>query len=80
MLGRPKVWGKTVGVLYDVVQLIERTIVDRGLDEHRTKGLISLHSGILASAITPDTPDDPERVSAFVSAAERVLGSKLPVR
>jgi hypothetical protein len=66
-----------VGRLYDAVQEIDDTIALKGLDAHEARGLIGMKAGFFLITITPDTPDDPERLSELKSAAEEVLGQPM---
>ncbi len=63
-----------MGKLYQVRQLIEKTIKDRHLDEFQTKGQIGLKSGLMISFLKPETPDDEAKFSALKKAVKEVLG------
>ena len=67
-----------MGQLYQAVRSIEQVIARKTLDDFKTKGLISMKAGFFLSIVTPETPDDPERIASLRVAAEEVLGEKMP--
>lgn len=67
-----------MGQLFGAVQAVEQIIARKGLDDFKTKGLISMKSGFFLSIITPDTPDDSAKLTSLRAAAEEVLGEKMP--
>jgi hypothetical protein len=67
-----------VGQLYQAVRSIEQIIARKTLDDFKTKGLISMKAGFFLSIVTPDSPDDPARIASLRSAAEEILGEKMP--
>ncbi len=66
-----------MGQLSDAVRAVEQVISRRGLDDFKTKGLISMQAGFFLSIVSPDTTDDPERLASLRRAAEDVLGEKM---
>lgn len=66
-----------MGVLYDHAQKIEQHIQSNGLDVFKTRGAIAMKSGFIISLITPNDPDDPEKIELLRKAAEQVLGLRL---
>ena len=67
----------SVGILYDHAQRIEQHIQSNNLDVFKTRGAIAMRSGFIISLITPNDPDDPEKIELLRKAAEQVLGLKL---
>lgn len=67
-----------MGQLYSAVRSIEQVIARKGLDDFKTKGLISMKAGFFLTIVTAETADDAQRLGALRSAAEEVLGEKMP--
>ncbi|MDZ4178126.1 MAG: hypothetical protein U1E29_02655 [Coriobacteriia bacterium] len=67
-----------MGQLHNAVQVIERIVTERGLDANQTRGLIGMNAGFFLVIVKPDTPDDPVKLAALRTAAEVVLGQKMP--
>lgn len=67
-----------MGQLYQAVRSIEQIIARKTLDDFKTKGLISMKAGFFLSIVTADSPDDPDKIAHLRSAAEEVLGEKMP--
>jgi hypothetical protein len=63
-----------MGKLYDAVKTLDRLIDEAGLDSMRTRGLIGMKAGFFLVMVTPDSPDDPQRLEALRQAASEVLG------
>lgn len=68
----------TVGQLYQAVSAVEQVIARKGLDDFKTKGLISMKAGFFLSIVSPTTDDDQSKISSLRAAAEEVLGEKMP--
>lgn len=68
----------TVGQLYQAVSAVEQVIARKGLDDFKTKGLISMKAGFFLSIVTSTTPDDSSKLTSLRAAAEEVLGEKMP--
>lgn len=66
-----------MGKLYDYCEQIQAHIESNRLDVFRTRGALNLKCGFLISLVTPDDPDDPERIAALRDAAHEVLGLEL---
>jgi hypothetical protein len=66
-----------VGKLYDAVRVIDDMIELKGLDANETRGLIGMKAGFFLVIITPETPDDPQKLRALREAAEEVLGQSV---
>lgn len=66
-----------MGRLYDNCQIILNHIDDQGLDPFRTRGALALECGFIVTLVTPDDPDDPEKIRALNQAASQVLGLTL---
>jgi hypothetical protein len=64
--------------LYKAVQVIDSIISNKGLDATQMRGLIGMKAGFFLIVIKPDTPDDPQKLTALRSAAEEVLGQRMP--
>lgn len=67
-----------MGQLFSAVQAVEQVIARKGLDDFKTKGLISMKAGFFLSIINPTTPDDSAKLTSLRAAAEEVLGEKMP--
>ncbi len=67
-----------MGQLYQAVSAVEQVIARKGLDDFKTKGLISMKAGFFLSIINSTTPDDATKITSLRSAAEEVLGEKMP--
>ncbi len=68
-----------MGKLYDAAQEVDRIIDRQGLDTFRVKGQISMRTGFLLAFISPNDPDDPEKIEALQAAALDVLGQRLDI-
>lgn len=75
---QPKGVPSTVGQLYQAVSAVEQVISRKGLDDFKTKGLISMKAGFFLSIVNSTTPDDTQKIGSLRSAAEEVLGEKMP--
>lgn len=64
--------------LYDSCQYIIREIDARGLDPYKSRGALALETGFLISSVTPDQPDDPQKVAALRDAAAKILQINVP--
>ncbi|MBU4556107.1 MAG: hypothetical protein KJ747_04480 [Actinobacteria bacterium] len=67
-----------MGQLYQAVSAVEQVISRKGLDDFKTKGLISMKAGFFLSIVNSTTPDDTQKIGSLRSAAEEVLGEKMP--
>lgn len=66
-----------MGKLYQYCEQIQAHIENNRLDVFRTRGQLNLRCGFLISLVTPDEPDDPQRLTALKDAARDVLGLEL---
>lgn len=66
-----------MGKLYDYCSRIQQHIEQNGLDVFKTRGQLALRVGFLITLVTPDEPDDPEKLAALREAAHEVLGIRL---
>ncbi len=66
-----------MGKLYDHAQRIEQHIKANNLDVFKTRGAIALKAGFIISLVTPNDPDDPDRIAALESAAQSILDLRL---
>ena len=73
----PDDWEDLVGQLHEAVKQIDDLIALKGLDATETKGLIGMKAGFFLIIISPDTPDDPEKLASLRTAAEEVLGQSI---
>ena len=62
-----------MGQLYNIRMKIEETISQRKLEASKTKGQITLKSGILLVTIDEKTPDDAAKIDKLKKAAKEVL-------
>ncbi len=67
-----------MGQLYQAVCAVEQVIARKGLDDFKTKGLISMKAGFFLSIVNSTTADDPSKLTSLRAAAEDVLGEKMP--
>ncbi len=63
-----------MGKLYEAIGMIDDMIALKGLDANETRGLIGMKAGFFLVIITPETPDDPEKLHSLRTAAQEVLG------
>jgi hypothetical protein len=68
-----------MGKMYEAASQVEAIIEKRGLDPFKTKGMISMRTGFLLSFISPDDPDDEERLEQLKQVAFDVLGERIAV-
>lgn len=68
-----------MGKLYEAARQIDAVIEKRGMDPFKTKGQISMRTGFLLSFISPDDPDDDERIEQLKQVAYEVLGERISV-
>lgn len=66
-----------MGRLYDMVKELELQIEKTDADFYESLGFVSMKAGFLMSLVSPDTPDDPEKINALRTAAQNVLGLRL---
>jgi hypothetical protein len=66
-----------MGTLYDYCARIEEHIEREDLDVFRTRGELALRAGFLITLVSPDDPDDSEKIMALREAAAEVLGLQL---
>jgi hypothetical protein len=66
-----------VSLLYEMKIRVEEKIKADGLDAMEVKGKLGLKSGMLISLITLKTPDNPETIAKFKSAAKEILNITL---
>jgi hypothetical protein len=66
-----------VGVLYDYRERIQDHVEKNGLDLYKTRGELALKCGFLLALVTPNDPDDPEKIAALRQAAYEILGLRL---
>lgn len=59
--------------LYDLRIKIEKIIEEKKLDPFKTKGAITLKSGVLLGTLNPNSPDDPAKIEKVKAAAKEVL-------
>jgi hypothetical protein len=64
-----------MGELYRLRRKIEQIIKDGNLDEHQTKGKITLECGLLLALINENTPDEVNALRKLKTAAEKLLGN-----
>jgi len=63
--------------LYDYCQQIQRHIETNDLDVFRTRGEIAMSCGFLVSMVTPNDPDDPDKIAALRKAAREIFNLEL---
>jgi hypothetical protein len=68
-----------VGKLYEAASQVEAIIEKRGMDPFKTKGMISMRTGFLLSFISPEDPDDDERLEQLKQVVFEVLGERISV-
>jgi len=66
-----------MGKLYEYRERIQQHIEQQGLDVFKTRGELAIRSGFLITLITPDEPDDPQKIQALRDAARDLLGLTL---
>lgn len=66
-----------MSLLYEMKLRLEEKIASDKLDAAVIKGKIGLKVGLLIALITPNTPDKPEQVVKFKSAAKEILNLSL---
>lgn len=68
-----------MGKMYQALKQVDAVIAEQGMDLFRTRGLISLKLGFMVGLISEDTPDDADRLTALLDAAEEVLGVRIHI-
>ncbi len=63
-----------MGILYEAVTRIDRVIERRKLPLYLTRGKIAIRAGFAIGMITPETPDDAQKLASLRAAAREVLG------
>ena len=63
--------------LYEMKMRVEEAIQANGLDAADVKGKLGLKSGMLIALISANTPDNPQTIAKFRSAAKEVLNLSL---
>jgi hypothetical protein len=66
-----------VSLLYEMKIRVEEKIRADGLDAMDVKGKLGLKSGMLIALISASTPDHPEKIAKFKSAAKEILNLAL---
>jgi hypothetical protein len=66
-----------VSQLYDMKLRVEEKIKVDHLEAAQVYGKLGLKTGMLMSLINASTPDNPEKIAKFKSAAMEVLGLAL---
>ncbi len=68
-----------MGRLYDAIRKVDGLIESKGLDAFQVRGQISLKAGFFMAIVTPEDPDDPDRIAALKSAVREIIGEDLVV-
>jgi hypothetical protein len=66
-----------VSQLYEMRLRVEEAIEAKGLDAMDVKGKLGLKTGMLIALISASTPDHPDKIAKFKSAAKEVLNLAL---
>jgi hypothetical protein len=66
-----------MGQLYETKVRIDQIIQERNLDQANIRGKIGMQAGFLLSMLSPQTPDDPDKLVRLRKAAEAVLNARL---
>lgn len=66
-----------MSLIYEMKIRVEERIKADGLDAMDVKGKLGLKSGMLISLISANTPDHPETIAKFKSAAKEILNMNL---
>jgi hypothetical protein len=66
-----------MGQLHEAVERIEAVIAMKGLDRFRTRGVIGLEAGLTIGFITPETPDDDDKLARLRQATREILGVRI---
>lgn len=66
-----------MGKLYEYRERIQQHIEQQGLDVFKTRGELAIKCGFLITLVSPDEPDDPQKVQALRQAAKELLGLTL---
>lgn len=62
-----------MGMLYEMKLRVEETIEAKRLDAMDIKGRMGLKTGMLIALISPHTPDNPDSIAKFRTAAKEIL-------
>jgi len=66
-----------VSLLYEMKMRVEEKIKADNLDAMAVKGKLGLKTGMLIALISANTPDKPESIAKFKSAAKEILNLNL---
>lgn len=59
--------------LYELRVKIEKIIEEKKLDPFKTKGAITLKSGVLLGTLSPNSPDDQVKIEKVKAAVKEIL-------
>ncbi len=63
-----------MGELYKAIERADEVIARKGLDPVKTRGAIGIQAGFLLAFVSPQDPDDPEKLAQLREACVQVLG------